>query len=187
MSKQYTSIDEFGKFSRDTFGTLNENNAIDSFSATTEQNEDASSDGSASEPSLNDASSKSSSVRKANGFTYMLVGSIIGGGLFFTGSTEITHSAKEQYVKDSSALVSSVLVEAAAYHDYNGTFTGFKPSVEVLHASGGPYFLVATGEGADCSYSGIIPNQDVVIKKDPTGEKCKPELMAELALAFKGL
>ena len=183
MSNSSVPYDEFDSFveSSDSFLAGRENN----FRA--KDDEKVIDEDSTSVDSNNDASVSVKRKSKVNGFTYIIAGSLLGGGIFYASAPGSISSSDQQFVKDSSAAVSVALTEADRWYNEYGTYTGFIPSVEVLFASGGPYFLTAAGSGDDCSYSGIVPNQIVEIKRDPTGEKCRPELMAELAAALSGL
>ena len=122
--------------------------------------------------------------KRANGLTFMLIGSGIGGALFL--STPISsNSSSPQFVKDPATKVSVALSQAESWYSNTGSFTGFKPTVDVLYAAGGPFFIAAYSDKESCYYVGVVPNRKVEIKEDPTGQRCDATKVAELANLLK--
>jgi hypothetical protein len=105
-----------------------------------------------------------------------------------TGSNPLLPTAANvQAITDPAAVVSATLDDAKQWYAKHGTFTGFTGTEGTDVAAGGPVIIVTAGTGANCTFAGIAPNHDTVIRTDRTGARCRPERLASLRVDLANL
>lgn len=121
------------------------------------------------------------SRREPNGYLWLATGVAAGVAAFvmFQGPNPLG-SAQVQALSDPAGAVSATLVDAKKWYTEHGSFTGFTGVEGTDVAAGGPVMIVTAGSGTSCTYAGIAPQHDTVIRNDATGAHCAPERLAAL-------
>jgi hypothetical protein len=126
--------------------------------------------------------------REPNGYLWLAAGVAAGVAAFvvFQGPNPLG-SVQTQALSDPAGAVSATLVDAKAWYAEHGSFTGFTGVEGTDVAAGGPIMIVTAGSGTSCTYAGIAPQHDTVIRSDATGAHCAPERLAALRIDLANL
>lgn len=139
---------------------------------------------------VSDETAEQAPAREPNGWLWLAAG-VTAGVTAFTvvsgGNPLLPSAGNVQAITDPAAAVSATLDDAKLWYTEHGTFTGFNGIEGTDVAAGGPIIIVTAGSGANCTFAGIAPQHDTVIRTDPTGGRCLPERLASLRVDLANL